>query len=222
MFKLTTMNKAPLLIYFLFFISALSASAAEIVEVGKFNSGELTGWEVKEYEGRTDYSFTEIDGRKALMSKSRAAASGLIRKMEIDLHKTPYINWSWRVDNVMKGLDERTKKGDDYPARVYVIFSGGLQVWKTRAVNYVWSNSQPVGTEWPSAYTKNNMKIAAQSGSEKLGVWINEKRNLVEDFRRLFKKDSPAKLDAVAIMTDTDNSGGEATAYYGNIYFTSE
>lgn len=203
-------------------LSATPSAAGVTVEVGKFSSGSLDGWDVKKYKGKTDYAIVEIDGKKVLRSKSSGAASGLIRKMEIDLEKTPYINWSWRVENVMKGLDEHSKKGDDYPARVYIIFSGGMAVWKTRAVNYVWSNSQPVGTKWPSAYTKNNMKIAVESGEEKLGRWLIEKRNILEDFKLLFDKEPPKNLDAVAIMTDTDNSGQSATAYFGDIYFTSE
>lgn len=213
---------------FLLFILILAAlqvstlSFAETVVVGSFSKGDLEGWEIKEYEGEVDYRIVEADGRKVLRANSSAAASGRIREIEIDLKKTPYLNWSWRVDNVMQGLDERTKKGDDYPARVYLIFSGGMQVWKTRAVNYVWSSSQPVGTEWPSAYTKNNMKIAVQSGKEKLGMWVKEKRNVADDFRRLFKKEPPETIDAVAIMSDTDNSGQSATAYYGDIWFSSE
>jgi len=211
----------PLMLTFsLLLVSSLSL--AEAVKVGLFSEGDLGGWEVKEYEGDVDYSIVEVDGKKVLRAKSSAAASGRIREMEVDLNKTPYLNWSWRVDNVMQGLDERTKAGDDYPARVYLIFSGGMQVWKTRAVNYVWSSSQPVGTEWPSAYTKNNMKIAVQSGKKKLGVWVEEKRNVADDFRRLFKKEPPEKVDAVAIMSDTDNSGQSAIAYYGDIWFSSE
>ncbi|MCK4784549.1 MAG: DUF3047 domain-containing protein [Desulfobacteraceae bacterium] len=216
------MKKVLLLILTFSLLLISSLSLAETVMVGSFSRGDLEGWELKKYEGEVDYNIVTADGRKVLRAKSFAAASGRIRKMKIDLKKTPYLNWSWRVDNVMQGLDERTKKGDDYPARVYLVFSGGMQVWKTRAVNYVWSNNQPVGTEWPSAYTKNNMKIAVQSGKKKLGVWVEEKRNVVEDFRRLFKKDPPEKVDAVAIMTDTDNSGQSAIAYYGDIWFSSE
>jgi hypothetical protein len=219
---LLLMKKILLLILIFSLLLIPSLSFAETVMVGMFSKGDLDGWEVKEYEGDVDYSLIEVDGRKVLRAKSSSAASGRIREMKIDLKKTPYLNWSWRVDNVMQGLDERTKKGDDYPARVYLIFSGGMMVWKTKAVNYVWSNSQPVGTQWPSAYTKNNMKIAVQSGKEKLGVWMEEKRNVVEDFRRLFKKEPPETVDAVAIMTDTDNSGQSAIAYYGDIWFSSE
>lgn len=216
------MKNILLSIFTIAFLLISSLSLAETVMVGSFSGGSLGGWEVKKYEGEVDYSIVETDGRKVLRAKSSAAASGWVRKMKIDLKKTPYLNWSWRVDNVMQGLDERTKKGDDYPARIYLVFDGGWQKWKTRSVNYVWSNSQPVGTEWPSAYTKNNMKVAVQSGEKKLGVWVEEKRNVVEDFRRLFKKDPPAKADAVAIMSDTDNSGQSVTAYYGDIWFSSE
>ncbi len=207
---------------FLLFFLTLSVSSGETIEAGRFSKGDLEGWEVKKYEGKTEYSVVDIDNKKALRSKSSSAASGLIRKMKVNLEKTPFINWSWRIENVLEGVDERTKDGDDYPARVYVIFSGGVQLWKTKAVNYVWSNNQPTGTEWPSAYTKNNMKIAVRAGKQELGVWLSEKRNITEDYERLFGEKPPGELDAVAVMTDTDNSGKAATAYFGDIFFTSE
>jgi len=129
------------------------------------------------------------------------------------------LNWSWRVDQVLKGTDERSKDGDDYPARVYVVASGGAALWKTRSLVYVWSSNQPVGATWNNAFTDNARVMALRSGTQDAGRWVSEKRDIRADFQRLFGRDIDA-VDAVALMTDTDNSGQRASAWYGDIYFT--
>ena len=93
--------------------------------------------------------------------------------------------------------------------------------WKTRALNYVWSNNQAVGSAWPNAFTSNAYMVAVQTGTANLGQWREQKRHVRDDFKRYFGSDI-ITIDAVAIMTDADNSGREATAYYGDIYFSSE
>ncbi|MDT8318601.1 MAG: DUF3047 domain-containing protein [bacterium] len=195
--------------------------SSETLLVAEFESGDLSGWEVKEFKGKTDYSVAYVEARKVLHAKSSASASAMLKRIEVDLEKTPWLNWTWRIDDTLGPLNELSKEGDDYPARVYVVISGGLFFWKTRALNYVWSNNQPVGNSWPNAYTSNAVMLALQSGRKNRGKWIFEKRNVRDDLRKLLGEDY-GRIDAVAIMTDTDNGGGEASAYYGDMYFTSE
>jgi hypothetical protein len=136
----------------------------------------------------------------------------------VDLNRTPWLRWSWRVDRVLSGVDERAKTGDDYPARVYVVVSGGAAFWKTRSLVYVWSSNQPVGATWNNAFTSNARVMALRSGTREAGQWVSEKRDIRADFRRLFGEEI-SQIDAVALMTDTDNSGQSATAWYGDIEF---
>lgn len=198
-----------------------TAAWAAKLEIGNFADGELAGWKEKVFSGKTAYQLVKQDDGWLLMATSKVTASGLYKKQSVDLTKTPYLNWTWKVDNVLDGVDERTKAGDDYPARIYVVFSGGLLFWKTRALSYVWSSNQPVNSAWPNAFTANTHMVAARSGTAKLGITLQEKRNVREDFRRHFGEDV-TEADAIAIMTDTDNSGLAATAHYGNIYFSSQ
>jgi hypothetical protein len=100
-----------------------------------------------------------------------------------------------------------------------VVFSGGLLFWRTKAINYVWSSNQPVGSQWDNAYTANAKMVAVASSSTRLGRWVEESRNVAEDYRHLFGT-QPGPVDAVAIMTDTDNSGQQAQAWYGDIWFS--
>lgn len=203
--------------------SAAVSAAPTTIMLGNFAAGDKTDWEEQVFQGKTEYTFTPgKKGERALVVRSAAAASGLHRKMTIDLTKTPYLNWAWKVDNTLKGVDETTKKGDDYPARLYVVVSGGLLFWKTQAINYVWSNTErSVDASWPNAYTENVVMVAVNSGDGKVGTWVTHKRNLREDLKRYFGKDI-SHIDAIAVMVDTDNSGQKATSYYGNIFMSSE
>jgi len=175
------------------------------------------GWKEKEFAGRTIY--TALPGEGLLRAESNGTASGLFYEHPVDLRRTPWLNWTWKVENVLSGVNEREKKGDDYPARIYVVAKGGLAFWKTKALSYVWSSAEPVGASWPSAFTANAHMIAVQSGAGRLGQLVKEKRNIREDWRLAFDEDIE-KLDAVAIMTDTDNSGQWARAWYGQPWFS--
>lgn len=217
-----TLQGAHLLLVLLVAVAAPLALAADTrVTVGDFSGGDLSGWSDKVFKGRTRYSLTVEDGRTVLKAVSHASASGLFKRVHVNLRKTPYLHWSWKIDHTLGDLPERTKQGDDYPARVYVVFSGGIFFWETRAINYVWSSHQPPGSTWKNAFTANARMIAVRSGPGQAGQWVTERRNVRRDYRRLFGGDADT-VDAVAIMTDTDNSGKSATAYYGDIYFAAQ
>jgi len=212
-----------ILLISLAFFSAppLPAEQNVVTTVGDFSSGSLQGWEEKEFLGNTRYTLAESDTGRVLKATSSGSASGLFLEREIDLRKTPYLNWSWKIDNTLGNLDEQSKPGDDYPARIYVVKKGGLAFWNTRALNYVWASTSPAGTSWPNAFTGNAMMVAIRSGDAQVGTWVHEKRNIREDYKRFFGKEIDA-IDATALMTDTDNADGRATAWYGDIYFSAE
>jgi hypothetical protein len=191
------------------------------VDIARFSQGNLSGWQTKAFAGETRYFLENSDGQLALRADSSAAASGRYREVSVDLNKTPILNWTWKVDGVLTGNDERIRAGDDYPARVYVVFSGGVMFWRTRAINYVWSNKQPIDSRWPNAFTDHAHMIAVESGSGRVGQWVSERRDVRADYRRAFGEE-PGYVDAVAIMTDTDNTGAVATAWYGDIWFTAK
>ena len=202
-------------------LPVLSWAESGHVDIARFSQGDLSGWQAKVFAGQTHYALQNKDGKIVLHADSSAAASGLYREVKIDLDKTPILNWTWQVGNILTGNDEHTHAGDDYSARIYVVFSGGLAFWRTRAINYVWSNKQPVGSSWPNAFTGNARMVAVESGSGRINHWMSERRDVRADYRRLFGEE-PGPVDAVAIMTDTDNTGAAATAWYGDIWFTAK
>jgi len=196
---------------------SISGHAVASQEVGRFSLGDLDGWQPKAFKGETIYALR--DG--ALCAASHAAASGRFREVAVDLEQTPWLHWSWKLEQPLAPGDEQSKGGDDYAARVYVVFSGGAAFWRTRAINYVWSAAQPEGTIWPNAFTANAQMMAIRSGGAPVGEWVSEKRDVAADYRRLFGSE-PGAISAVAIMTDTDNAGGAASACYGDIGFAGE
>lgn len=200
-------------------LTAASSSADELT-VGDFSSSNLESWREKSFLGKTDYSLVKLQDAFVLRAESRSSASGLFRKIKVDLNKYPYLNWRWRIEQRLTTSNERVKSGDDYAARIYVIIDGGLLPWRTMAVNYVWANRAEKHDIWPSAFAgKNSMMAALRNYQDLTATWYHEKRNVLEDSKEMLGKDITA-IDGIAIMTDTDNNQDFTTAYYGDIYFS--
>ena len=199
-----------------------TANANTQIKLGDFSQGSLTGWESKVFSGQTQYQIKQQGNLKSLSATSNGGASGLGVRQRIDLTKTPFLNWSWRVDKPLPPLLEKTKAGDDYAARLYVIIDGGLFIWKTRALNYVWSSNPVKGTKWNNAFAPRNARmLAVRDSRDGPGQWKTEKQNVAEDFQNLYGF-TPRYIDGVALMTDTDNSKGSAAASYGDIFFSAK
>ncbi len=203
------------------FLSVFATCAgAEEIQVGRFNTDGLTGWESKSFKGATEYRLVKDNGRIVVKATSHDAASGMIRKIRFQPSRYRYLRWSWKIAGTIKGGDEKLKSGDDYAARLYVIFPGRF-FWQTKALNYIWANKLAKGGSAQNAFTSNAMMIAVESGNESAGRWLEEERDLVADYRSQFGTDPP-DAEAIAIMTDTDNTGGSAEAWYGEISLTTE
>ena len=196
-----------------------AVDAGEIA-VGRFAEEGLGGWEVKEFKGLTRYRLVEEEGRRVLLAEADGSASGLVKKIAFDPAEYRYLRWRWKIEDTVAQGDERTKAGDDYAARVYVIFPGRF-FWQTRALNYIWANRLPAEGFVANAFTANAMLLAVRSGADQAGQWLEESRDLVADYRRVFGNDPP-RAGAVAIMTDTDNTGGRTRAWYGDISLSTQ
>ena len=188
---------------------------------GDFPDPSLEGWRLHSFNGRTRYEIVDADGAKVLKATSNDSASLLYQEKVIPIKDTPWIEWTWRVENTLGPVVEHTRAGSDYPGRVTVIIQTGFLPWDNTSVSYVWSSSSEKGSHWESPFTDKAVMVAVESGDENLGKWKTERRNVVEDFKTLLGLDID-QLDAYAVMTDSDNSGTAATAYFGNISFSAE
>ena len=210
----STAGVCSILVGSLLLLSPLQGLGAEIV-VSRFGSEGLSGWDSKSFKGVTDYRVVKESSRTVVKAASHASASGLIRKIRFNPATSRYLRWSWKIAHTVKGGDEKTKAGDDYAARVYVVFPG-KHFWQMRAINYIWANKLSKEEHATSPYASDSKMVAVESGDGEAGKWLAEERDLLADYRALFGAD-PSEAEAVAIMTDTDNTGGRAEAWYGEI-----
>ncbi|ORU91592.1 MAG: hypothetical protein A6F70_00510 [Cycloclasticus sp. symbiont of Bathymodiolus heckerae] len=212
--------KTKLAFFFLLLLTA-TASHSEKIIVGGFSGNNLHGWQEKEFEGKTSYTLIQEDELIVLKASSSNSASGLFKEMDIDLNNTPVIHWSWKVKNTLNSKNERVKSGDDFAARIYVVFSDGPFFWQTKTLNYVWANQAKAEEHWPNPFTSNAQMLAIKSGDETTGVWHTESRNVLEDIQKTFGKNI-TQIEAIAIMTDTDQTGAATEAWFGDIWFSAK
>ncbi|HUL30388.1 MAG TPA: DUF3047 domain-containing protein [Thermodesulfobacteriota bacterium] len=223
----------------------VGAQPGTVIEVGKFSDAGVgsalpPGWKplvFKKIEKHTTYALVEDDHTVVIKAVAEASASGLTREIKINTKEYPMVEWRWKVMNILKKGDVHRKEGDDYPARIYITFEydpSKLSFLEKRkydairllygeypplaAINYIWESKASVGTMVPNPYTDRVMMFVVESGSTKLSQWVNEERNVYEDYKKAFHAEPPL-ISGVAIMTDTDNTGESATAYYGDIVF---
>lgn len=191
------------------------SNAADFFLLDDFEKGLSPGWETKSFQGETSYQVVAEGNGKALHARSHGAASGLFFKKEYRLQDYPFLSWRWKVRGSIPGGDERKKSGDDFSARVYVVFPHWFFP-KTKTISYVWGNRLAREESAPSAYTANAQLLAVESGTTQAGQWLAERRNVLEDYRRIFGEEPPV-VGAIAIMTDTDNTGASAEAWYDDL-----
>ena len=195
--------------------AVVRADGPEEIVLDDYTKGLSSKWQEKSFQGHTKYRVTREDGRLCIRAASDGSASGLYYKVNYDLKQYPILTWQWKIENILPKGDARYKKGDDYAARVYVVFPSWL-FWRTKALNYIWANKLPKGKAVRNAFAKNDVMIAVESGPRMARQWLTETRNVLEDYRKQFGEDPP-EVGAIAIMTDTDNTDSSAVAWYGVI-----
>ena len=220
------------------------ASAAEGPLVAPFSSSAPGAtlpapWKLTALAGianHTKYELVRDGDAVVLRAEAQASMSGVAHPLKLEVRAYPLIEWRWKVVSLLKKSDIATKAGDDYPARVYVLFDydirklpfslrarirlsrlAGADV-PLAALCYVWDGKAAAGTSVWSAYTDRVRMIVAESGGANLGKWVTVRRDVAADFRAAFGEEPPA-VSGVALVTDTDNTGESATAYYGDIRF---
>ena len=197
---------------------------AEDIKVFEFTDKELSELTVRKVRGadnKTAYSVGSNENGNYLKAIADNAASGLGKEIKIDLNETPFINITWKIEKDIPGIDETAKKGHDFAARVFVIKKTGATALSNRAINYVFSSNQDVGSNSPSPYTKKSIDNVLATTKTNLNEWVTVKANVKEDFKKFHNLDVN-ELDGIAIMSDTDNSKQKSITYYQNIYFSSQ
>ena len=207
----------------IFFIILANPLSAEEIRVFEFTEEEFSTLEVRKVRGadaKTEYFLGSNENGNYLKAVAENAASGLGKKIKIDLSKTPYLNITWKVEKGLRGINERSKKGHDYAARVFVVKKTGATPLSNRAMNYVFSSNEDVNVSHPSPYTKKSIDFVLATTKENLNEWVTVKVNVKKHFKQFHDLDLN-EINGVAIMADTDNSKLTSISYYQNIFFSS-
>jgi hypothetical protein len=185
----------------------------------------------------TEYTLVADEGRTVLRARADASTAGIIRDLRVDLDTHPVLAWRWKATRLPLKADLRTREGDDFAARLYVIFDLRLATLSTgerlgvtlarfvygpdvpaAALCYVWATRAAVGTVAPNAYTGRVRMVVVDSGAANLGRWVAHERDVAADYRLAFGEAPPA-VKGVVVSTDTDNTGELAEAWYGDAAF---
>lgn len=224
-------------------LAAMPATAQDnAISVGHFDTvGDAPPpWQVVRLDEQvppTRYRVIAWDGITAVEALADASMALLARPLDVDLTRTPVLCWRWRVDAPLVAADMATKAGDDYAARVYVTFSlpSAAMDFSTRfklglarsvfgvdvpdaAINYVWDNRYPVGTERPNAYTDRNHMMVLRSGAAEADTWVTERRDVVQDVAKAYGTEEVHAIQ-LALAADTDNTGERARSGFADLHF---
>lgn len=218
------------------------------IEVMRFSAGRAGGplpasiepWAFADQPRHTRYSLVEDEGRVVLRAQAEASTSGLVRPIRVSPRTHPILVWRWKAANLVQHGDLAKKEGDDFALRVYVTFdvdpdtlpagdrlklSFARMLYGDRvpraALCYVWDARAPRGMMRPNPYSDRVRMIVAESGTEHVGRWVQNERNVMEDYRLAFGTTTVPDVNGVIVSTDTDNTGETVEAYYGDIEFRS-
>jgi|TARA_B100001741_G_scaffold124804_1_gene102720 hypothetical protein len=208
----------------IFLLATLVNSNAEETKIFNFTAEELKKLQVRKVRGANEVTIytpgTNDIGNFLKAETKNGGASGLGKEIKVNLNKTPFINITWKIEKGIEGINERSKKGHDFAARVFVIKKTGLTPLSNKAINYVFSSNEKVGQFWRSPYTKSSVDYVLSSTLENKNKWVTVKANVKEDFKKLHALDID-ELSGIAIMTDTDQTEREVISFYQNIFFSS-
>lgn len=195
------------------------------------------GWKLVTLPGVEPTQFDLVDDGDAPVVRAIATASAasLLRSVTGDGVENPVLTWRWRVDRVVSQGDVYTKQGDDFAARVYVMFDypldrlswldqGKLKLARwlygdqvpAAALCYVWGNQAPLQARTDNAYTDRVKMFVLKNAASDIGEWAVERRDLTADYRAAFGEDPPP-ISGVALAADTDQTGETVTAWFGDI-----
>jgi hypothetical protein len=215
---------------FLVVITVVALAAAVLAQEGvlwvdafsgkKTAEGVPAGWKLDVNSGEPDFALIESKGNFWVHLRSKNSSFGLRKEISFDIKAYPYLNWSWKVDKLPEKGNFLHKNQDDQAAQIYVLFPRFPAKLNTDVVGYLWeSDGKNKGLEGESPAWSKSKVIVLQAGPERLGHWVPEKRNVYEDYKKLFGREPP-KVGALAIYINTQHTQGMAESFFDHIYFS--
>lgn len=219
--KILTMVLAGLL----FLISGGSIAQDSVYWVDRFSMDKVKegiphGWKLEIKEGEPELQVVKEGEGVFVRFKSDKSSFGLRKEFDLDIKEFPFLNWKWKVTQLPEKGDFRDKKTDDQAAQVYVLFPRFPARLNSDFLCYYWeSNPKNKGLEGPSVAWSKAKVIVLQAGKENLNQWVTEKRNVYEDYKRLFGKEPP-KAGGIAFYINSQHTQSSAESHLDEIYFS--
>jgi Protein of unknown function (DUF3047) len=206
---------------------ATLAVAAEHVVIEDWSHAPLghkgipPGWKGQQW-GSPAYEFVIVEdgGKKVLHLKSKDEGSTVSKEIKgkVNLKETPILEWSWKMASLPKGGNSCVKATDDQAGQVFVTWPRFPEQVRSRIIGYVWDSTLPVGTTCKSEKTGMVTYIVVRSGAAEIGKWMTERRNTVEDFKKIYGEE-PDNPGAVSVSIDSNDTKSYAEAFVGPIAF---
>jgi hypothetical protein len=186
----------------------------------KMVDGAPEGWNLHVKEGDPAISLEKSGDRTFLRLLSKNNSFGIKKNFEVDPKEYPFLNWKWKVTRLPEKGDFQKKETDDQAAQLYVAFPRFPAKLNTEFVCYYWeSNPANKGKEGTSVVWSKAKIIVLQAGKDRLNQWVTEKRNVYEDYKRLFGKEPPA-VGGLGFYINSQHTHGEAESFLDEIYFS--
>ena len=179
--------------------------------------GVPSGWKAQNW-GSPSYDFEIVseDSTRVLYMKSNGDSSTINKEIKVDCNDYQILQWKWKVVELPKGADARKKATDDEAAQIYVTFPRFPSAVRSRIIGYIWDTTAPAGSIFKSQKTGLVTYVVMRSGPADLGKWITERRNVVEDYKKIYgaEPDSPGYI---SIAIDSDDTTSFAESVFGSI-----
>ena len=191
--------------------------------IGEFDADWKEHWKKQRLSTRSNTCDAVIDDDESVLRiDSNDSSSGVVRKLKVEPIESGSLSWRWKVErSLIDNTKELEKDGDDYAARVCVIYETHFFGWRTRMVCYVWAGNEPVGALYRNPRSSSVATIVLESGDDKAGMWVVEERDVVEDYRSYFGE-APTRVSGFTIIVDTDQTGAETTAWFDDVIFETD
>ena len=186
--------------------------------------GIPSAWTGESFGRRADYDFAIEQRRngRVLHLKSQNDHSTIARDItgKVNLRETPILEWTWKATALPAGGDLRRKEATDMAAQLYVVWPRFPALLRSRIIGYVWDAATPAATIVKSQKTGTVTFVVMRSGSEELGKWLTERRNVAADYAKIFGE-PPDDPKAITISIDSNDTHSTAESFMGPIVFRS-
>jgi hypothetical protein len=184
--------------------------------------GIPSGWTGESFGRRAAYEFMieQEGGRRVLHLESRNDHSTIAKEIsgKVNLNETPILEWSWKATALPAGGDLRRKETTDMAAQVYVVWPRFPALLRSRIIGYVWDAATPAATIVKSQKTGTVTFVVMRSGTADLDKWLTERRNIAEDYARIFGE-PPDDPRVITISIDSNDTHSVAESFIGPIVF---